>query len=290
MPLIYVSIVWALSIHTVTAFLFNTMPARPFWHQSVMPLQFIATAFAAGPALIILMFLIIRKNTKLLIADEAINMLSTIATFCLGIALFVLMSEVVTELYAPTEHSMGIEYLMFGVDGMSPLVPLFWAALTANVVAFVMLLIPRVRKNYHLLPVACVLMFAGIWVQKGVGLLVPGYIPSPIGELTNYVPTALELLVTLGNWAIGFFILTILAKGAIGVLLGDVKYRSDSWGLSRDEASPYRASFEPTTTRPWAPFRDRSAEVGVGGGQSKLRKPRAPSEPQRVQLVAGGRQ
>lgn len=265
-PLVYVSIVWALSIHTVTAFLFNTMPARPFWHVGMLPIQFIATAFAAGPALIILIFLIIRRNTKLAIADEAINLLSTIVTFSLGIALFLLMSEVVTELYHPTEHTQGLEYLMFGVHGLGPLVPWFWAALAANIVAFVMLLIPGVRKDYRLLPVACVLIFAAIWVQKGSGLLVPGYIPSPIGEFSNYLPTTLEVLVTLGNWAIGFFILTILAKGAIGILLGEVKYASEPWLVISNDAPPYRTSFEPTAMQPWAGSSDPDAKVDVGGG------------------------
>ena len=265
-PLVYVSIAWALSIHTVTAFLFNTMPARPFWHVGMLPIQFIATAFAAGPALIILMFLIIRRNTKLAIADEAINLLSTIATFCLGIALFLFMSEVVTEFYHPTEHSQGLEYLMFGVHGLGPLVPWFWSALAANIVAFVMLLIPRVRKDYRLLPVACVLIFAGIWVQKGSGLLVPGYIPSPIGEFSNYLPTTLEMLVALGNWAIGFFILTILAKGAIGILLGEVKYASEPWLVISNDAPPYRTSFEPTAMQPWARSSDPDAKVDLGSG------------------------
>ena len=273
-PLVYVSIVWALSIHTVTAFLFNTMPARPFWHHSIMPIQFIVTAFAAGPALIILMFLIIRKNTALKIADEAINMLSTIATFCLGIALFVLLSELVTELYAKTEHVMGLEYLMFGVHGLGPLVPLFWAAVSANIIAFVMFLIPRVRKNYRLLPIACVLVFCGIWVQKGIGLLIPGFVPSPIGEITNYVPTALELIVTAGNWAIGFFVLTILVKGAIGVLLGEVKYVSDPWGMDRDVAMLHLV--KSASMRPWATLVDRGVQVALGARKRNARLPGAP--------------
>ena len=266
LPLIYVSVVWALTIHTVTAFVINTMPARPHWNHTMMPIQFISTAFAAGPALIILLFLIVRRNTKLAIADEAINLLSTIATYCLGIALFLIMSEVVTELYAMPEHALGLEYLMFGAHGQGPLIPWFWGSLAAMIVAFVMLLIPGVRKNYRLLPTACVLAFAGIWVQKGFGLLVPGYVPSPIGEVTNCVPTALEVLVTLGNWAIGFFILTILAKGAIGILLGEVKYVSDPWAVTRDAAPPYRTNVEPIRRQPWAPSSDPGARVEVGGG------------------------
>jgi len=267
MPLIYISIVWALSIHSVTALFINTMPARPFWHHPVMPIHFISTAFAAGPGLIILLFLTIRKTTKLWIADEAINLLSTIVTYCLGIALFLNLSEIATDLYFPAEENLGLVYLMFGVNGLNGLVPWFWASSAANIIAFVMLLIPRVRKNYRLLPVACVLLFAGIWVQKGMGLLVPGFDPSPIGEFTNYVPTMIEVLVSLGNWAIGAVMLTVLLKGAIGILLGEVKYASEPWlVISNDAPLPYRTSFEPTRMQPWTGSSDPDAKVNEVSG------------------------
>lgn len=227
MPIIYIAIVWALSIHTVTGFLLNTMPARPLWHTGMMPIRFIITAFAAGPSLIIIIFLIIRKNTKLWIKDEAINMLSQIVVWCLGIALFLTLSEVVTDLYHPTEHSAGLEYLMLGHNGLNRLVPWFWSSLAMMVVAFVMLLFPSVRKNHNKLVVACVLAFAGIWIEKGMGLLIPGSIPSPIGEFTEYYPTLLEIFNSIGNWAIGFIVLTVLLKGAIGILLGDIKYAKE---------------------------------------------------------------
>jgi Ni/Fe-hydrogenase subunit HybB-like protein len=233
LPLIYVSIVWALSIHTVTAFLLNTMPSRPMWHHSMMPIRFISTAFAAGPSLIILIFLIIRSRTRLWIENEAIDMLATIITYCLGLALFLTLSEVVTELYANTEHALGLQYLMFGVHGFNDLVPWFWGSLAANILAFAILLTPRFRKNPRMLATACVLAFCGIWIEKGMGLLIPGFIPSPIGEFTQYFPTALEMIVTLGNWAAGFLILTVLLKGAIGILLGDVMYGA---ALSSEDA------------------------------------------------------
>lgn len=228
MPLVYISIVWALSIHTVTAFLISTLIARPMWHHSVMPIRFIVTAFAAGPCLIILAFLIIRKNTKMWIQDEAINLLALIITWCLGIALFLTLSEVVVELYARTEHADGLYYLMFGLHGLTRLVPWFWGSLIAMLVAFVMFLVPSIRTNYKLLPIACVLGFGGIWVEKGMGLVVPGFIPTPIGQVTEYYPTMIEIMTTIGLWAIGFLILTILLKGAIGILLGEVKYKGNN--------------------------------------------------------------
>jgi molybdopterin-containing oxidoreductase family membrane subunit len=224
MPLVYISIVWALSIHTVTAFLIATMPARPMWFHTVMPIRFIVTAFAAGPALIILIFMIIRKNTRFWIDDSAIKLLSTIVTWCLGIAIFLTLSEVVIELYARTEHANSLYYLMFGLHGLNRLVPWFWSAVVLMVAAFIMFLIPAVHKDMRLLAIACVMAFVGIWIEKGMGLIVPGFIPTPIGEVTEYYPSVVEWLMTLGIWAFGFFILTILLKGAIGILLGEIKF------------------------------------------------------------------
>jgi Ni/Fe-hydrogenase subunit HybB-like protein len=224
MPLVYISIVWALSIHTVTAFLLANNPARPMWFHSMMPIRFIATAFAAGPALIVIAFLIVRNNTKFWIEDSAIKLLTTIVTFCLGIAIFLTLSEVVIELYARTEHANSLYYLMFGLHGLTALVPWFWSSLFLMVVSFVLFLIPSVRNNMKLLPFVCAMAFVGIWIEKGMGLVVPGYIPSPIGEVTEYYPTFVEWLLTAGIWAFGFFVLTILLKGAIGILLGDIKF------------------------------------------------------------------
>lgn len=233
MPLIYISIVWALSIHTVTAFLIATLPARPMWHHSVMPIRFIATAFAAGPCLIILIFQIIRKNTKMWIEDSAINMLSAIVTWCLGIALFLTLSEIVIELYARTEHANGLYYLIFGLHGLTGLVSWFWGALISMLVAFFMFLTPSIRTNPKLLPIACILAFGGIWVEKGMGLVVPGFIPTPIGEVSEYHPTLIEVMTTIGLWALGFFILSILLKGAIGILIGELKYSGSDAATSK---------------------------------------------------------
>ena len=224
MPLVFISIGWALSIHTVTAFLLAVNPARPMWFHSMMPIRFIATAFAAGPALIIIAFLIIRNNTKMWIDDSAIKLLATIVTWCLGIAIFLTMSELVIEFYARTEHADGLYYLMFGLHGLTALVPWFWSSVVLMIGAFALFLMPSFRNDMKRLPIACAMAFAGIWIEKGMGLIVPGFIPSPIGEVTEYYPSFVEVLMTLGIWAFGFFILTILLKGAIGILMGEIRF------------------------------------------------------------------
>jgi molybdopterin-containing oxidoreductase family membrane subunit len=224
LPLVYVSIVWALSIHTVTAFLIANNPSRPMWAHSVMPIRFIVTAFAAGPALIVIAFLIIRNNTKMWIEDSAIKLLTTIVIWCLGLAIFLTLSEIVVELYARTEHANSLYYLMFGLNGLTGLVPWFWTSVVLMIGAFALFMVPKFRNNMKLLPIACGMAFVGIWIEKGMGLIVPGYIPSPIGEVTEYHPSFVEWLMTAGIWAFGFFVLTILLKGAIGILLGEVSF------------------------------------------------------------------
>jgi molybdopterin-containing oxidoreductase family membrane subunit len=205
-----------------------------------MPIKFITTAFAAGPSLIVIVFLLVRRFTPMKIADEAFHMLSQIITWCLGIALFLVLSEVVTELYPSTEHSFGLKYLMFGKHGLDMLVPFFWTAIGLMAGSFILLLIPKVRKNLKILPFICVALFVGIWIDKGMGLMLPGVIPTPVGEFSEYVPSMIELMVILGVWAIGFFVLTILMKGATGILLGEVRYQEKSAadvGAAREEAA-----------------------------------------------------
>lgn len=223
-PLVYISIVWALSIHTVTAFLISTMPARPMWHHSMMPIKFISTAFASGPSLIILAFLVIKRTTALKVENEAIELLAQIVTWCLGLALFLAMSEIVTELYPSTEHAYSLKYLLFGRHGLSKLVPWIWTSFGLNIIAFILLLNPKFRKNHKRLLIICIMIFAGVWIDKGMGLVVPAYIPTPIGEFAEYTPSLFEVMNSIGIWAFGLMIFTILAKGGIGVLTGEIKY------------------------------------------------------------------
>ncbi len=243
MPLIFLSIPFALSIHTLTAFILNTMPAIPMWATSVMPIRFIATAFAAGPSLIIIIFLIINKTTKLEIDHDAIELLAQVVVWCLGLSLFLTMSEAITELYPGTEHSTSLQYLMFGLHGMNKLVPWYWASVALMVGAFIMLLSPSIRKHHERhLPLGCAMAFVGVWIEKGMTLVIPAFNPTPIGEFAEYTVSWVEISNTLGIWAGGFIALTLLMKGAIGVLTGDLRYAAregESYTPAGDEGAVY---------------------------------------------------
>ncbi|HDH13432.1 MAG TPA: polysulfide reductase [Nitrospirae bacterium] len=222
MPFIFFSIPAAISIHTVTAFLYLGAPARPFWNTAVLAPRFIASAFSSGPALMLIIFQIIRKTSNLKIKDEALHKVAEIVTWCMAVNLFLLGSEVFKEMYSATAHIAPFNYLWNGLQGHNQLVPWIWTALIVNSIAFVILLIPSFRKNFKMLNTACIFIFIGVYIEKGMGLIFPGFIPGTLGEIYDYMPNSLELWISVGVWAIGLIIFTIGAKITIAIKTGEI--------------------------------------------------------------------
>ena len=217
-PLIYISIPWAISIHTVTAFIYAGLPGRSFWLTALMAPRFLASAFASGPALLILLCFILRKVTRFDAGKEPVQMLARIVTYAMVITVFFFFMEIFTVFYSQIPEPMQpFRYLFVGLEGHQRLVPWMWAAVLLAGVALVLLLNPRTRQNEGLLAIACAAVFASLWVEKGLGLVVTGFIPSPLEKITEYSPTRPEVLITLGIWAMGLLILTVLYKVALSV-------------------------------------------------------------------------
>ncbi len=216
-PFVVLAIFWAVSIHTVTAFLFSANPARPYWHTALLGPRFIASAFVSGPALIILTFQVVRKVSDYPVKQSVIDLLALIMTFALQISLFFVAAELFTDFYNEGTHSASIRYLFLGLEGFSSLTPWIWTALIFNLAAVTILTIHPLRRNMMTLNIACVLSFIGVWIEKGMGLVVPGFIPTPLGEIFEYSPTMVEVWVTLGIWALGILIFTMLANFVIAV-------------------------------------------------------------------------
>jgi molybdopterin-containing oxidoreductase family membrane subunit len=223
-PAVLVSIAWAISIHTVTAFLFSSNVARPFWHTAVLGPRFLASAFTAGPALIVLALQIIDRNTQFRVQSSVLDLMALITTVALQINLFLLGSEIFTDFYFRTEEVVAATYLYLGLDGARMLVPWIWSAIVLDGAAAVILTIHRLRKHRGFLSVACVLAIVGVWIEKGMGLVVPGFVPTPLGEVFEYSPHWGEVFVSLGIWALGMLLFTFLAKVAIPIEAGDLRY------------------------------------------------------------------
>jgi Ni/Fe-hydrogenase subunit HybB-like protein len=212
-PLIYLSIPWAVSIHTVTAFLYSGLQARPFWMTAILAPRFLASAFASGPSLLILLGLIMRRFTRFDPGKEAIQTLATIVTYAMLINVFFVIVELFTALYGHMpSHTHEFQYMFFGLHGHDRLVPWMWTGEALTICAVALLLVPRIRRQENILAVTCVAVIVAIWIEKGMGLVVTGFIPNPLGRVTEYTPTLLEIAVTIGVYAIGFFVLTLLYK------------------------------------------------------------------------------
>ncbi|MBI4654932.1 MAG: polysulfide reductase NrfD [Nitrospirae bacterium] len=217
-PFIYLSIVWAPSIHIVTAFLYAGLPGRHFWLSAIMAARFLASAFSSGPALLIILALIIRKVTKFDPGKEAIQALGKIVTYFMIANVLFLGFEFFTAFYSNIPgHMHPFQYLYSGLEGHEKLVPMMWISSILAIVALGLLIFPRIRRNETLLAIACVAVFLSLWIDKGFGLIIGGFVPNPFEKVTEYWPTLPETLIVLGVWAIGFLILTALYKIAVTV-------------------------------------------------------------------------
>lgn len=217
-PLIYLSIPFAISIHTVTAFLYCGLPGRGFWLTAILAPRFLASAFAAGPALLILLSLIIRRVSNFDPGRKQIQTLAKIATYALIANLFFFGCELFVAFYSGIpEHMDHIKYLFVGIHGHGVLVPWMWSSMALMVLALILLIPPITRQNEGVLAVACVMLFVGAWIDKGLGLISAGFVPNPLHEVNEYLPTFPEVMISIGVYAIGALVLTIFYKITIGV-------------------------------------------------------------------------
>lgn len=221
--LIIIAIFWAISIHTITAFMLSSNPARPLWHTALLGPRFIASAFASGPALIILTFFAIRRFTRLEFSQGVISTLALIMAIAMQINVFFAGVELFTDFYNEGAESASIRYLFLGLGGAGALRPWIWSALAMNIAALIILMIHPLRNNMKFLTIACVLGFVGIWLEKGMGLVVPGFIPTTLGEVFEYTPTAVEIYVGMAIWAFGILVFSLLSKAAIAVETGTMR-------------------------------------------------------------------
>jgi molybdopterin-containing oxidoreductase family membrane subunit len=223
LPLILLSIPMAVSIHTVTAFLYNGLAARPFWNASILAPRFLASAFCSGPAIMLILLQVLRKATRFEIKDEAIWKVAELMAYAMFINLFLLGAELFKEFYSDTHHLLYFKYMFSGIDGHTAIVPYVWLGLVLQVGAFFIFLVPRARKNVWLLNIGCLAIYIGVYVEKGMGLVIPGFTPDTLGEIYEYFPSLDELLVTAGVFAVGFLLFTLMVKVAVPITLGEFR-------------------------------------------------------------------
>jgi molybdopterin-containing oxidoreductase family membrane subunit len=223
----------AIAIHTVTAFLFVSLVSRPFWNVAILAPRFITSAFCSGPALMVLIFMLLRKVGRFNISTAALTKVGELMAYMMAFNLFLLGAEVFKEFYYVTQHSVHATFQWFGIHGHgvaehggrdTPGIAAFaWTALAANLVAFAIFVVPVLRHRTRLLALGCVLAICGVYIEKGLGLLLPGMTPDALGEVYNYGPSLQEVLVGGGVWAVGALIFTLMVRVTMAINDGELR-------------------------------------------------------------------
>src|SRR5665647_1974679 len=224
--LVLFSIPMAVSIHTVTAFLHNALPARPFWNSALLAPRFLASAFCSGPAILLILFQILRKITKFEIKDEAIWKIAELMVYAMFIYIFFSIAELFKEFYSNTEHLLYWKYLLLGIGDNKELVVYSWSSIIMGCIAFVLFLIPKTRKNFLTLNIGAVLIYASVYVEKGIALIIPAFTPDILGQIYVYTPSITEIRIAVMIFSLGFLLFTFLSKIAISIVFDD--YNIDS--------------------------------------------------------------
>jgi molybdopterin-containing oxidoreductase family membrane subunit len=202
----------------VTAFLYAGLPGRGYWLTAIMAPRFLSSAFAAGPALLILLALLVRKYSKFDPGREQIQTLAKIVSYAILVNVFFFFCEVFTVFYSQIpEHMQHFKYLFAGLHGFGKLVPWMWFSMVGMITAAILMVFPKIRQNETTLALVCGLIVITTWIDKGLGLMTGGFVPNPLDRITEYWPTTPELLISIGVFAIGGLILTVLYKVAVSV-------------------------------------------------------------------------
>ena len=225
-PLILFSIPLAVGIHTVTAFVYNGLAARPYWNSAILAPRFLASAFCSGPAIMLILLQVLRRSGQLDIKDEAIWKIAELMAYAMFLNLFLFGAEIFREVYSATEHLLFTKVLLTGLRGHTTLVPYAWLSLFLSVGAFLLFLIPRTRKNLVTLNLGAFMIYGGVYIEKGIALVIPGFTPSTLGEIYEYRPSRIEIMVAVGIYGLGFLLLTLMLKVAIPIMNGQFHARS----------------------------------------------------------------
>lgn len=222
-PLVLLSIPMAVGIHTVTAFLYNGLAARPYWNSSILAPQFLASAFCSGPAILLVVLQLLQRFTRFEIQDAAIWKIAELMAYAMFLNLFLHGAEAFKEFYSGAQHLLFTRYWYFGVGGHNTLVPYAWSAVGLNLASFALFISPTPRRNVVALNLGCLATYAGVYIEKGMGLIIPGLTPDALGEIYEYYPTLTELRVAAGIFAFGFLLFTLMLKVAVPISLGEFR-------------------------------------------------------------------
>ena len=224
--LIYALAIAALSTRIVGAFLFSGLPDRHYWLTAILAPRFLASAFSAGPAILLLMVFILRRLTGFEPGKQAVQSLALIITYAMGANVLFFLLEVFTAFYSQVPgHMHAFTYLFSGHDGHGAWINgWMWFGVFAALFSLTLLIPPGFRKNETILTFALILVVIANWIDKGLSFILGGFTPNAFGKVTDYWPSLTETAVGIGILALGLVIVSCLWK-----IVLDVKKDAGTW-------------------------------------------------------------
>lgn len=246
----------AISIHTVTAWLFG-MTLRPGWHSTIIGPDFVVGALYSGMAAVIVAIAISRRAFGLgtVISREHFMKLGfLLVVFGILYGYFMVNEYLGAGYVGPTSENEHIRELLGGRFATA-----FWVMAGVGLIIPVgLLLIPRFR-TVRWIVAAAVLVNIGMWLKRYI-IIVPTlatpFMPSEVGKSLVYRPTWVEWSISVG--AICVFALLYLGFARLFPLVS-------LWEMADVPSgdTPASAKAEPVRTAAVPAVAGRARAVGV---------------------------
>lgn len=223
------SLIAAIGIHVVTAWIFSTQGAREWWHSAVLAPDFVAAAIASGTSVVMVVAVLVYGVKEEF--REAYRIMSLMITVSLLVHIFFMYNDYFIQAWYGASESMETLSITFK--------DYLWAhafEVLAPLAAVLLLSREKVRTSASAVVVSCLLLIAGIFTHRF--LLMPaafGKIPltfPPMGlqgvewsvpiasgrydptvdtfvTHTHYFPTGIEITIFLAVLAFACFLITL---------------------------------------------------------------------------------
>ncbi len=220
-PFIIVAAPFAIGIHTVTAFIFQALTARPIWNSPLLAPRFVATAFASGPAIMLLALYLAERYVSGFRVDFSVYKKTLYVVVCsLIIGLYFTLSEAQEIFWYTTEplKRAQAEVLFLGYH-LPYVAALMWLWIGLGTAAAVLGVIPRVHNTRRGVLLVSVLAVAAVLAEKTMTVVIPGYVPGVLGEVVPYYPSPTEVAITVGVHALGLLVFLLLGRAALRAVM-----------------------------------------------------------------------
>lgn len=204
--LAFISIPGAVALHSITAWIFGLMVARPGWNTAIIAPLFVTSAIVSGLALVTVVAYLSRRSLSAPVKDDTIKSLGKVIMWLIPVLGYLMFSELLTIMYAGSVgHASAFQDIISGRYA-----GLFWLFVLGLLIPFLILLINRGRSA-GLVVFASILLILGVWLERFI-LIIPPQLNAPLLPQGSYTPSGPESLIMIGIIAFGALIYILLAQ------------------------------------------------------------------------------